>query len=71
MDQKFQLRGYLKLFMARLGCELETYDSLDSETLVPYQCVVCRERWERVRARFWEARKGLSPSFLWFSHGFS
>lgn len=53
--QKFHLPEYLKIFLSRLGYEVETYDSLDSETLVPYQCVLKREDWELVHARFHEA----------------
>ena len=53
--RKFHLPDYLKAFLARLGHEVETYDSLDGETLVPYQCVLKREDWELVHARFHEA----------------
>lgn len=52
--RKFHLTEYLKAFCARLGFEVDTYDSLDGETLVPYQCVLPREEWEKVQERFRE-----------------
>eukprot|EP00435_Cladocopium_sp_Y103_P026007 s2272_g6.t1 len=52
---KFQLAQYLPIFMERLGFEIEAYNSLDGQKLVPYQCVVRRADWEQMRSRFLEA----------------
>lgn len=50
--KKFQLAHYLPIFMQRLGFEIEAYNSLDGQKLVPYQCVVRRADWEQMRSRF-------------------
>ncbi|CAL1165179.1 unnamed protein product [Cladocopium goreaui] len=54
-NPKFQLSQYIGLFVERLGFPIETFDTLDGQTLVPYQCVVRRDAWEAVRQRFNEA----------------
>ncbi|CAK9047962.1 unnamed protein product [Durusdinium trenchii] len=54
-SQKFHLSSYLQVFLARLGYQVNTYESLDGQTLVPYQCVVRRDEWELVRERFLQA----------------
>ena len=53
---KFHLFEYLKVFMQRLGFQVETYNSLDGQKLVPYMCVVRRDQWEVARARTWPVR---------------
>ncbi|CAK9105902.1 unnamed protein product [Durusdinium trenchii] len=54
-SQKFHLSSYLQVFLARLGYQVDTYESLDGQTLVPYQCVVRRDQWELLRERFLSA----------------
>eukprot|EP00438_Fugacium_kawagutii_P001358 Skav232150 [mRNA] locus=scaffold1040:215287:236408:- [translate_table: standard] len=49
---KFNLSLYVRLFVERLGHQLETFDSLDGRLLVPYQCVIQRKAWETVRKSF-------------------
>eukprot|EP00438_Fugacium_kawagutii_P015808 Skav206884 [mRNA] locus=scaffold3287:13187:18436:- [translate_table: standard] len=51
----FCLAEYLKLFMSQLGHALTTYETLDCCKLVPYQCVVKRSDWERLREPFTQA----------------
>lgn len=48
-SSKFHLADYLKVFLRRLGVEIEAYETLDGQTLVPYQCAVRRDCWEPVR----------------------
>ncbi|CAK9055190.1 unnamed protein product, partial [Durusdinium trenchii] len=56
VDGKFHLAQYLQRFMEQLKIKgFVAYESLDSHFLVPYQCVVLREKWEAVRARFHQA----------------
>lgn len=55
VSQRFQLSEYLASFFARLGFQVDTYDTLDGQKLVPYMCVLRREQWEQARERFWEA----------------
>ena len=53
--KKFHLAQYLPIFMERLGFQIEAYNSLDGQILVPYQCVVRRADWEQMRTSFLEA----------------
>eukprot|EP00437_Effrenium_voratum_P015999 CAMPEP_0181458060 /NCGR_PEP_ID=MMETSP1110-20121109/32113_1 /TAXON_ID=174948 /ORGANISM="Symbiodinium sp., Strain CCMP421" /LENGTH=386 /DNA_ID=CAMNT_0023582533 /DNA_START=51 /DNA_END=1211 /DNA_ORIENTATION=+ len=52
---RFCVADYVRTFAARLGLALATYDSLDGQRLVPYQCVVARQEWEAVQDKFVEA----------------
>ncbi|CAE7386111.1 unnamed protein product [Symbiodinium pilosum] len=51
----FSFSEYLGLFLERLGEPACTYQSLDGQDLLPYQCVMARSDWCRVRDRFQEA----------------
>ncbi|CAK9014352.1 unnamed protein product [Durusdinium trenchii] len=51
---KFRLSQYLTAFLKAIGEDLETFDTLDSRELVPYQCVVRRADWMAVKDRFFE-----------------
>eukprot|EP00438_Fugacium_kawagutii_P019671 Skav211130 [mRNA] locus=scaffold1786:74524:76309:+ [translate_table: standard] len=53
--EKFYMSDYLHCFMKQLGHELKTYDTLDGQKLVPYQCVVVRQEWDKLRASFFQA----------------
>ncbi|CAK9073436.1 unnamed protein product [Durusdinium trenchii] len=55
LKRKFRMTEYLHSFMAALGYDLKTYQSLEGRTLVNYQCVVLRKDWETHRAAFVEA----------------
>lgn len=48
----FVLAEYLTVFVEKLGYNLQTYETLDSCKLVPYQCVVKRSDWEQLRESF-------------------
>ena len=54
-SSKFYLSDYIQLFLENIGASAQTYNLLDGRQLVPYQCVVAREEWNSVRARFFEA----------------
>ena len=54
-SSKFYLSDYIQLFLENIGASAQTYNLLDGRQLVPYQCVVAREQWNSVRARFFEA----------------
>ena len=54
-SSKFYLSDYIQLFLENIGASAQTYNLLDGRQLVPYQCVVAREEWNSVRARFCEA----------------
>ncbi|CAJ1345464.1 unnamed protein product [Effrenium voratum] len=49
-SDNFQLAQYVQHFLASVGEELRTFHTLDGCELVPYQCVVVRQEWEKVRA---------------------
>ncbi|CAK9047789.1 unnamed protein product, partial [Durusdinium trenchii] len=49
VGSRFRLGPYLRSLVKCLGAEIETYDSLDGQTLVPYQCVVLRSAWDPLR----------------------
>eukprot|EP00438_Fugacium_kawagutii_P009163 Skav206204 [mRNA] locus=scaffold1844:397256:399845:- [translate_table: standard] len=53
--EKFHLSEYLQSFMQLLGHKVKTYDTLDGQKLVPYQCVVVRHEWDQLRASFLKA----------------
>lgn len=53
-SEKFRLSEYIQLFLQNLGEALPIYYIMDGRKLVPYQCVVRREDWLRVRKRFVE-----------------
>lgn len=48
----FHLSEYLRLFFRRTGVNVRTYQFLDGQKLLPYQCVVQREEWNVARDRF-------------------
>jgi len=50
--KKFQLARYIQEFLARLGHQVQTFETLDGQQLVPYQCVISREDWDRTREAF-------------------
>lgn len=47
---RFKLPEYLRIFLKRLGMNIDVYSSLDGSQLVPYQAVVRRHDWEKVEA---------------------
>ncbi|CAK8993718.1 Phosphoenolpyruvate carboxylase [Durusdinium trenchii] len=51
---KFFLSEYLTILVNALGEDIETFDTLDGLEVVPYQCIVRRSDWERVRMRFFD-----------------
>lgn len=51
----FLLSEYLTLFLQRIGEQATFYQSLDGQELLPYQCAIAREDWDRVRPRFHRA----------------
>ncbi|CAK9091073.1 unnamed protein product [Durusdinium trenchii] len=48
-DGKFHLAKYLRCFLNWLGHNLQTHECLDGRQLVPYQCVLLRQDWEKVK----------------------
>ncbi|CAJ1445440.1 unnamed protein product, partial [Effrenium voratum] len=48
-EGNFQLARYLQLFIGRLGYKARTFDTMDGHQLVPYQCVMRRDEWLKVR----------------------
>lgn len=53
---KFRMVEYMRHFLDALGHDdVHTYDSLESRTLVPYQCVVLRSQWTQIRDSFRQA----------------
>ncbi|CAJ1359314.1 unnamed protein product [Effrenium voratum] len=52
---EFCLAEYVKVFLARMGEDIRTFDSIDGRRLLPHHCVVLRDQWQRVRRRFFEA----------------
>ena len=52
---EFRLAEYVKVFLARMGEDIRTFDSIDGRRLSPHHCVVLRDQWQRVRGRFLEA----------------
>lgn len=53
-SEKFRLSEYIQLFLQSLGELVPIYSIMDGRKLVPYQCVLRREDWRRVRQRFVE-----------------
>ncbi|CAE7241786.1 unnamed protein product [Symbiodinium sp. CCMP2592] len=51
-NDAFRLSEYLRLFFRRVGVHVHTYQSLDGQELLPYQCVVQREEWYVARDHF-------------------
>lgn len=51
----FRMAKYLRCFMKQLGHPIMTHEILDGRLVVPYQCVVLREDWLRLREIFWDA----------------
>lgn len=51
-SQQFRFAQYMQVFMEKLGHPLKTYETLDGRVLVPYQCVVSRQEWEKLRDVF-------------------
>jgi len=53
-SEKFRLSEYIQLFLRNLGQEVTIYSTMDGRKLVPYQCLLKREDWLRVRKQFVE-----------------
>lgn len=51
----FRMAKFLRCFMKELGHPIMTHEVMDGRLLVPYQCVVLREDWLRLREAFWDA----------------
>jgi len=51
-SEKFRLSQYLMQFFANLDRDLTVYETLDGRNLVPYQCAVSRDAWNRIRQHF-------------------
>ena len=54
-DEKFRFATYMQLFLDNLDVPVRAYHTLDGRMLVPYQCVVIREEWMKIRAQFLQA----------------
>ncbi|CAJ1370776.1 unnamed protein product [Effrenium voratum] len=46
---RFRAAEYMQLFIERLGYSLRFFGTLDGQMLVPYQCAVRRDKWQRLR----------------------
>lgn len=53
-SDKFRLSEFVKLFLMALGLDVPIYGFLDGRRLVPYQCALKREDWNRIRTQFVE-----------------
>lgn len=51
-SRQFRFAQYMHVFMEKLGHPLKFYETLDGRVLVPYQCVVSRQEWEKLRDVF-------------------
>lgn len=51
-SRQFRFAQYMHVFMEKLGPPLKFYETLDGRVLVPYQCVVSRQEWEKLRDVF-------------------
>ena len=51
-SSSFVLSEYLSVFLTRIGEQASFYQSLDGQELLPYQCAIQREDWDRVKGRF-------------------
>ncbi|CAJ1376495.1 unnamed protein product [Effrenium voratum] len=51
-NTKFQAARYMQQFLERLGYHVRTFDTLDGQKLVPYQCAMRRDEWLRLRGEF-------------------
>lgn len=54
-SSSFLLSEYLTLFLERIGEQATLYQSMDGQELLPYQCAMSREDWDRVRDNFHHA----------------
>ncbi|CAE7533361.1 GIP [Symbiodinium necroappetens] len=51
----FLLSEYLNLFLERIGEPASLHQSIDGQHLLPYQCAIPRDDWDRVREHFQRA----------------
>ncbi|CAJ1424364.1 unnamed protein product [Effrenium voratum] len=51
----FQAARYMQLFLERLGYDVHVFDCLDGRRLVPYQCAIRRDVWQKLRDNLAEA----------------
>ena len=51
-SSSFLLSNYLTVFLNRTGERATFFQSLDGQQLLPYQCVIQRDEWERVQEHF-------------------
>ncbi|CAE7521407.1 unnamed protein product [Symbiodinium natans] len=51
----FMLSDYLNLFFKRIGEQVILHQSVDGQELLPYQCAILREDWDRVGEHFQRA----------------
>jgi len=54
-SRSFLLSEYLNLFMERIAQPATLYPSVDGQDLLPYQCAILRDDWDRVREPFQRA----------------
>jgi len=54
-SSSFLLSEYLTLFLKRIGEQATLYQSMDGQELLPYQCAMSREDWDRVEENFHRA----------------
>ncbi|CAE7025697.1 unnamed protein product [Symbiodinium sp. CCMP2456] len=54
-SSSFLLSEYLTLFLERIGEQASLYQSMDGQELLPYQCAMSREDWDRVQDNFHRA----------------
>ena len=52
---KFQAASYIQEFLKRLGHNTRVFDRLDGQKLVPYQCVIRKDEWQKVRGELLQA----------------
>lgn len=65
----FRCAQYLRKLTEGLGLPMETFDQLDGQPLVPYQCVVPRARWEEVRHRVLEVMRSQKSAYRFANGG--
>ena len=53
-SEKFRLADYVQVFLKSLQQDVCVYGKMDGRRVVPYQCVVKRKEWNRVRQLFVE-----------------
>ena len=67
--EKLRLSDYLTVLSERLGYELKSYTLLDGNRLVPYQCVVEIEAFQKVRGPLLEALRVQKAAYRRFNGG--